>query len=136
MDSSALAIEMRPEVIYSGFYEEEGFSELEYSKLVADEIGADHLVYKLTEKDFIDNLDDLIEAICTPAGGPGSVMEYALIKKVLKSKKIKAVVFGNGGDEIFLGYFFSQFIRRFVEMAPPDYMPNFAPSQKRIFKNA
>ena len=136
IDSSALAMEMKPKTIYSGFYGEEGFSELEYSKMVAEEIGADHLTYELTEKDFLDNVEESIEAVCTPAGGPGSVMEYALLKKLLKDKKVKAIVFGNGGDEIFLGYFFNQFIRHFAEMGSPDYMPNFAPAQRRIIKNA
>lgn len=136
IDSSVVALETKPKVIYSGFYDgKDFFDETPYSKLIADEIGADHLTYELDEIDFLTNMEKCLEIICSPIGGLGSVMEYTTLKKVLKDlPNMKQILFGNGGDEIFLGYFFNYYVKEFYDGSyeEPIYMSNFLDSKKNI----
>lgn len=135
VDSSTVAIHCRPKAIYSGYYESDGFDETEYSGAVAKVIGADHYMFDLTEDDFFAGLEDFLDVVCTPIAGYGGVMEYILLRKVLeRDNEIDGVLFGNGGDEIFMGYYFNHFVRQFYNDAhkPFEYMPNFMPMKARI----
>ena len=139
VDSSSVALELKPKVIYSGYYNDDNFfDETPYSKAVAEVIGAEHRKYKLNEYDFLSNIEDCIDIICTPIGGLGTVMEYAVLKKALGDiSNTEQVFFGNGGDEIFMGYFFNYYVKEFYEKSyeVPEYMPNFLPSKKSIAEN-
>lgn len=136
VDSSTVALELKPSVIYSGFYNDEDFfDETPYSRAVAEVIGAEHRTYELTEADFLGNVEDCIDIICTPIAGLGTVMEYTVLKKAMEDMPgTEQVFFGNGGDEIFMGYFFNYYVKEFYEKSyiTPEYMPNFLPSQKAI----
>jgi len=137
VDSTVVALKTKPKTIYSGFYNGSEFDETEYSKMVADEIGAKHNIYNLNENDFLENMEGCLDVICTPIAGMGSVMEYATLKKVLKNtESVDQVLFGNGGDEIFMGYFFNYYIKEFYDNShtEPIYMPNFLTSKKSIAK--
>ncbi len=135
IDSSALSLVLKPDRVYSGYYDVPGYSEIPFSKLIADQIDADHLTFELNEADFIKNLNACMQAICTPMGGMGSVMEYALLGYVKDMyPDLKAVIFGNGGDEVFLGYWLNHFPIDFLKCMkkPPKNMENFYPSQLRL----
>lgn len=136
VDSSVVALETKPKTIYSGFYKGgDFFDETHYSKVVASEIGAKHCIYELKETDFLENMENCLEVVCTPIAGLGSVMEYAILKKVLKDMPdVEQVLFGNGGDELFMGYFFNYYVKEFYDGGhiQPQYMPNFLPSKKGI----
>jgi len=138
VDSSVVALEIKPDVIYSGYYDSEEYNELEYSSLIADTTNSNHHKILLTEQDFIDNMYEVMDAICTPVGGMGSVMEYTTLKKALSLvTNINQVFFGNGGDEIFAGYHFNHFVKEFYERGfkVPYYMPNFQESSVKITEN-
>ena len=138
IDSSIVALETKPKVIYSGFFNGDEFDETPYSSTIAKEINATHYTYNLTEIDFLKNLEECIEIFCSPIGGLGGVSEYITLKKMLKDiPNAKQVLFGNGGDEIFLGYFFNLYIKEFYDKSKeiPIYMPNFLASKKRISEN-
>ena len=136
VDSSAVALELKPKVIYSGYYNGgDFFDETPYSKAVSEVIGADHRTYEMTENDFLENVEDCIDIICTPIAGLGVVMEYAALKKAIADMPgTNQVFFGNGGDEIFMGYFFNYYVKEFYDKSyeTPKYMPNFLPSQNAI----
>ena len=136
VDSSIIALITKPKSIYSGRYIGEAFyDETEYSKLIAHELEAIHYIYDLTENDFLENMDDCLEITCSPIAGMGSIMEYATLKKALKDMpNTKQVLFGNGGDEIFMGYFFNYYVKEFYEKSYefPNYMPNFLASKRDI----
>jgi asparagine synthetase B (glutamine-hydrolysing) len=135
IDSSVIALELKPKKIYSGYYNDQDYDETKYSKEIAQTIEADHYVYELTETDFLHHLEDYISAIGIPAAGLGGVMEFALLEKVIsETPSIKQIVFGNGGDEIFMGYFFNHYIKNFIKEScvADEYMPNFLPSKKII----
>jgi len=135
VDSSCVAMEVKPDIIYSGYYEgDEFFNETPYSSAIAKAIDAHHIIFKLTEDDFLNNLDEYMGVIGSPVGGLGGVMEFSMIKKILKELNVNTdvFVFGNGGDEIFMGYYFNYFVKDFWEYGHREiskYMSNFLPTK-------
>jgi len=117
LDSSTVALVFKPFVIYTGFYREEGFDESPLAAKVADAIGplTRHFKIELNEEDFVSHLDRMPLIFGVPIGGMGSIMEYLALERFLVSvgSKVGYVLFGNGGDEVFLGYFFNQLILNF-----------------------
>jgi len=138
IDSSVTALVLKPSLIYSGYYDDPDCDETKYSKAIAEEINADQKTYLLTEDDFLDNVDDCFESFCVPAGGMGSIMEYATLKKLLFDyPEVKQIVFGNGGDEVFMGYYYNYYVKELVSNSKqtPEWMPNFLMSKKSITNN-
>lgn len=137
IDSSALALEMKPKNLYSGYYNISEFDERNLSKLVAKKIKAKQIIICLNEDDFLNNIEEYSKIMYSPVGGMGGVMEFSLLKKIAKEKNIDVVVFGNGGDEIFMGYYFNYFVKNFYEYGfkKPRYMENFLPSKIKITKS-
>lgn len=134
IDSSAVAIACKPDVIYTGYYNVIGYDETEYAALVAKQIGAQHKKLEITERDYIEHIDEYLSAICTPVGGLGGISELIAMKYAVRDFEPKAILFGNGGDEIFMGYFFNQLIKDLHEFSrtAPVYMHNFLPSQIKL----
>lgn len=137
LDSSMVAFAYSPEMIYTGFYKETGYDETPYAKELAGRIIARHITEELTEQDFLDNIYKMPAIFGIPIGGLGSIMEYVTLKKVLEKWPAKKVLFGLGGDEIFLGYFFNRFVLNFCTHARHtlDYMINFRPSLDKIMES-
>ena len=132
IDSSTMSMIYKPSLIYTGYYDgDERYNETVPAGIIGDLIGARHLKIKLTEQDFLDNIYKVMDVFCLPIGGLGPLMEYVLLKKVIEEVgTVDTVLFGHGGDEIFLGYFFDQFVRSFYHSAIQSsrYMPTFMPS--------
>lgn len=128
-DSSLIALLTKPDKIYSGYYTENGFSELEYSSLIANEVQAKHCKVELTESDFMFYLQNMVDNIGVPIGGLGSVMEYAALNRICETNNIDTVLFGNGGDEVFLSYFFCHIVKDLIQKNEKStigrYMRNF-----------
>lgn len=133
VDSSTISMKYRPPVIYTGYYEGNDFDETRKAETVGKLIGAKHIKIKLEEQDFLEVIDEVTEVFGVPIGGLGPVMEYALLKKVLKNVAASSVLFGHGGDEIFMGYFFQQFIKNFLFFAKESvrYITTFIPSMNK-----
>jgi len=139
LDSSIVASQFLPEVVYTGYYKEgEEYDETPLAAKMADTIEAQHLKIPVSQQDFIDAMYEVVKVFCTPAGGLGSVSEYLILKEVLKKKpETKEVLFGHGGDEIFLAYFFNRLIVNFYENSGSsiDGMLNFEPSLNKAIKD-
>jgi len=134
VDSSTVSLIAKPKTIYSGYYTEDEFDETIFSSLVANKLEAIHIKYELKEEDFIKILYNHLDYICTPIGGYGSAMESCILQKIINDINPDCVLFGNGGDEIFLGYYFNYFIADYYKNKEvvPEYMPNFFLSKKKI----
>ena len=87
---------------YSVTLEETNYNESEKAKLVSNYLGTNHNEVILKKKDFLANLNNLINIKGVPASIPH---EYALflLSKEMK-KKISVVLSGEGADEFFGGY--------------------------------
>jgi len=83
-------------------FEEEGFNEFEYAKIVADKYKTKHREIVLSGEDYIETMENLISYKDAPLSVPNEVPLY-LMSKELK-KYITVVLSGEGADEIFGGY--------------------------------
>ena len=107
LDSSAIAAEMaglRKDRIetFSVGYADDRYSELPYARIMAKHIGSVHNEVLLGPDDFFDSLPSLIWNEDEPLVWPSSVSLFFVSR--LASKKVKVVLTGEGGDELFAGY--------------------------------
>jgi len=110
IDSSAVATlnalrlgeATRLETFTGKFEEGEDYDETRYAKEVAKNINSvyNEIVIKYT--DFLDSIEDIIYYMDEPEAGPGVFSQYQVAK--FARKKVKVILGGQGGDEVFLGY--------------------------------
>ncbi len=107
VDSSAIAALMQrmvgePVKTFAVGYREAEFSELDYARHVAGQIGTDHHEIVIGMEDFFNTLPELIWHEDEPISWPSSVSLYHVSE--LAAKKVKVVLTGEGSDELFAGY--------------------------------
>ena len=78
------------------------FDETKHARLVAERSNSVYNEIYPTENDFIEHLSKLIYHLDEPVAGPGVFPQFMVSK--LASSKVKVVLGGQGGDEIFGGY--------------------------------
>ena len=83
--------------------DDEKGDEFYYSDSVANDFKTMHHKYKVSDRDLLDNLDEVIMNMSEPMFSQDSSAFYLLSKKV--SEKTKVVLSGQGADEVFGGYF-------------------------------
>jgi len=88
---------------YSVGFKSPWLSELKYAKFVADTFKTDHHEVLITPADFVNNLENIIWFRDIPLSEPADVPVYILSR--LASEKVKVVLSGEGGDEVFGGYY-------------------------------
>src|SRR6266699_2447716 len=107
LDSSSIAavtasLKKEPIQTFSVGYEESQYSELPYARAVAKHIGAEAHEVILGPDDFFASLPRLIWHEDEPLVWPSSVALFFVSR--LASEKVKVVLTGEGGDELFAGY--------------------------------
>lgn len=85
----------------SVIFNEKEFSEEKYQNIVSNEIKSKHCAHLVTEKDFLDNIEDIFSAMDQPT--VDGINTY-FISKCAKKDGLKTVLSGLGGDELFGGY--------------------------------
>lgn len=108
MDSSTVACLGSPS--YGGtfhtftglFAEGPGYDESPFARAVARHIGAEHHEVVPTAAQFAESLPWLVYMMDEPAAGPGLFPQFCVSR--LASEKVKVVLGGQGGDELFGGY--------------------------------
>jgi asparagine synthase (glutamine-hydrolysing) len=83
-------------------FEESSFSELDQARLVAKRYGTDHHELVL-RPDAVELLPRLVEAFDEPFGDSSALPTYLVSQ--LASDTVKVVLSGEGGDELFGGYY-------------------------------
>jgi asparagine synthase (glutamine-hydrolysing) len=101
------------ETFSGAFNEGPEFSEMEYIQEVAacNNI-LSHEIYP-TAQDFIDNIAKLIYHLDEPVAGPGLFPQFMVSR--LAKERVKVVLGGQGGDEIFGGY--TRYVVAYLEQA-------------------
>lgn len=84
------------------FSEHKGFDESYYARRLAEEKGLTLHEVDITADDFAETIHDVIFHLDFPVGGPGAFPQFMVSKHA--SKKLKVVLGGQGGDELFGGY--------------------------------
>lgn len=108
LDSSTIAslaanlLDTKIHTFSGGFREGPQYDETGYARLLADHAGTQHHEVYPSAQDFVETLPKLIYQMDEPAAGPGLFPQYFVSE--LASKKVKVVLGGQGGDEIFGGY--------------------------------
>ncbi len=86
-----------------GYKTHQKYSELPFANIVANNIKSNHTALEISQKDYIDSLEDVFENLEEPHADPAAIPLYLLTKKINK-QGIKTVLSGEGSDELFLGY--------------------------------
>ena len=108
LDSSALAglaaelLDSPLHVFTGGFSENQKYDESPYARLVAEHIGAHYHEIFPTAQDLADTFSHLVYMLDEPIAGAAVFPQYFVSR--LASEKVKVVLGGQGGDEIFCGY--------------------------------
>lgn len=85
-----------------GYKESEIYNESVYARIVANKFNTNHFEFLFTENDLLEQLPDLIDCMDMPIYDPAMLPMLFLSKNV--KKEVKAVLSGDGGDELFGGY--------------------------------
>ena len=115
VDSSlvtALAQKMSSNPIntFSIGFKDDKFDESRYAKKIAQELRTNHHEFILTEKEAIEQVDNLLSIYDEPFGDSSSIPTL-LVSKMAK-KYVSVALSGDGGDEQFLGYGMYQWAKR------------------------
>jgi len=102
---SALAITHKKDLhtFSIGFKNESYFDETNFAEQVANHIGSNHSTFKLSEQDFLDNLEPFFQSIDEPFAD-SSAFNFYMLSKFTK-QKVKVALSGDGADELFKGYY-------------------------------
>lgn len=105
LDSSTSTILARTKECFSGFYEEEGYSEMDYIESVVSKADfiKNYVKVEITENSFQKQLASFPQILPDPCAGLG-ILPQVLVAQEAKKNNYHYAFTGEGGDEIFLGY--------------------------------
>lgn len=95
------------------FSEGPQYDESDFAKAVCERTGAQYNETVPSAQEFVDDLPKLIYALDEPAAGPGVFPQYKVSQSA--ASKVKVVLGGQGGDEIFGGY--TRYVVGYLEQA-------------------
>jgi len=84
---------------FTGF---DGYDESAFARIAADAASAELFQIDISADDFKNNIEKIIYHLDFPVAGPGSFPQFMVSQ--LAAQKVKVVLGGQGGDEIFGGY--------------------------------
>lgn len=85
-----------------GFSDDPYFDETAFAEKVAKHIGSEHSVFKLSHKQLLDALDDVLDYLDEPFADSSALPVYILSQ--MTRKEVTVSLSGDGSDELFAGY--------------------------------
>lgn len=85
-----------------GYKDNPFFDETYYANLVAKKYNTQHTVFSLSNNDFLEHIDDVLNAIDEPFADSSAIPTFILSKQT--RKHVTVALSGDGGDEVFAGY--------------------------------
>ena len=86
-----------------GYKDYEKYDERHNAKTTADFLGLKNKSIEISEQDYINASDDVLDSLDEPLNDPASIPLYLLFEHI-KKDGYKVVISGEGADELFLGY--------------------------------
>jgi len=140
LDSSTAALLASPGECFSGFYDEEGYSEMHYIEAVikASEGALSYTPVQITKDAFQGLLASLPDILPDPCGGLG-VIPQVLVAREAAARGYRYAFTGEGGDEIFLGYNWNTMVFALAEAARglrrDRYMVRYEPMVDKVLRD-
>ena len=141
IDSSSMALLAGPRVCFSGFYEEEGYSEMDYIEAVVQKgrFAERYIPVQITKEGFQRELARLPDILPEPCAGLG-VIPQVLVAREAARRGFQYAFTGEGGDEIFLGYNWNTIVFSLANAAKgllrDRYMIRYEPMVEKILRDA
>ncbi|MFL5740273.1 MAG: asparagine synthase (glutamine-hydrolyzing) [Flavisolibacter sp.] len=85
-----------------GYKDQPFFDETRYAQLVAKKYNTEHTVFSLTNQDFLEHIDDVLNYMDEPFADSSSIPTFILSKYT--RRHVTVALSGDGGDEVFAGY--------------------------------
>ena len=86
-----------------GYDEYLEYDERNYAKKVAKHINSNHYELVISKKEYLENIDNVLNSVDEPFGDSATIPTL-ILSKFIHSKGIKVALSGEGSDENFLGY--------------------------------
>jgi len=140
LDSSVATILSRTKESFSGFYEEEGYSEMDYIESVVSKSDSiqNYVKVEITEKNFQEQLSAFPEILPDPCAGLG-ILPQVLVAQEAKKSGYRYAFTGEGGDEVFLGYNWNTVLLTLAESAKnllrDRYMVRYEPMVEKALRD-
>lgn len=85
-----------------GYKDNPFFDETKYARLVADRYKTEHTVFSLSNNDFLEHVDGVLDYLDEPFADSSAIPVYILSRHT--RKHVTVALSGDGGDEVFAGY--------------------------------
>lgn len=139
-DSSAITLLSKPKVCFSGFYDEDGYSELDYIHTLISKSGFldKYIPVEIKEKIFHEQLLKLPQMLADPCAGLG-VIPQVLVAQDAARNGYKYAFTGEGGDEIAAGYNWNTIVFSLAEatrhLLRDRYMVRYEPMIEKVLRD-
>jgi asparagine synthase (glutamine-hydrolysing) len=116
---AALAKRHKPDLLtFTTGFEREGYSEIDVAAESAAAIGVEHITKVVTAEEMMETLPLIVWYLDDPVADPALVPLYFIAREA--RKHVKAVLSGEGADELFGGY---TIYREPISLRPFGYLP-------------
>ena len=102
IDSSYIVSLAKPNKTYTVGYNYPKYSEIRYTKKLAEQLGIKNISKKISQKEYMDQVEKILYHMDEPCADPSAIALYSVSK--LASKDVKVIMSGEGADEFFGGY--------------------------------
>lgn len=86
-----------------GYTDNPYYDETAYAQLVSKKFDTEHTIFSISNNDYLEVIDDLLNYIDEPYADASSIPLYILSKRT-KNAGMTVALSGDGGDELFAGY--------------------------------
>lgn len=115
---------------YSIGFKEELFNELPYARQVAGKFNTDHTELIINPKD-LDNVRQLILEYGEPFADSSMIPTYLMSREISRNEKV--VLGGDGGDELFAGYYAYYFANKYDKVKQFGFAGPFAEMLHKVY---
>ena len=103
LDSSAVAMLAPGAPCFTGYYDERGFDERHYARLVIEGSPREWHQVQITPRMFVQHFDEFAAAVEPPYEGVGAFGQF-IVGKAIARRGYRIALSGEGADELFGGY--------------------------------